>query len=180
MTSKPTRARDAFGHFAPLYDAAFRQRVRADYEADTLLLREITQKYKIAANTVQQWARADDWKMRQPHRIDPNDLVGRMLGLLDQQIADLETAMINGAPEVAMLSKLVTTLDRVIALRDRTAKVQAVPSRRILTLRSKIADRLARLPCTRRSRRCGRACGSCRRGRAMPRMRAGRRSRTRW
>ena len=83
--------------------------------------------------------------MRQPHRIDPNDLVGRMLGLLDGQIADLETAMNTGATEVAMLAKLVTTLDRVIALRDRTVKAEAAPSRRVLTLRGKIADRLAEL-----------------------------------
>ncbi len=145
MTKKPVPPRGAFGHFVPLYDAAFRQRVRVDYEADTLLLREITQKYRISANTVQQWARAGDWKMRQPHGIDPNDLLGRMLGLLDQQLADLETAMINGAPEIAMLSKLVVTLDRVIALKDRTTKTQAAPSRRILTLRNKIADRLAEL-----------------------------------
>jgi hypothetical protein len=83
--------------------------------------------------------------MRLPRRIDPNDLLGRMLNLLDVQIADLETVMKNGATEVAMLSRLVATLDRVLALKARSAMPDKKPSMRIATLRAKIADRLAEL-----------------------------------
>jgi uncharacterized protein YjcR len=137
--------RDQRGHFVSLYDAAFRALVRKDYEEPYLTLLEITQKHKISASTIQQWMRAECWEMRQPHRIDPNDLVGRMLGLLDGQIADLEAVMQNGATEVAMLSKLVATLDRVLALKERSAKAPRQPSMRVLTLRSKIADRLIEL-----------------------------------
>jgi hypothetical protein len=137
--------RDELGHYTSPYDAAFRAAVRTDYEDCKLLLKEITLKHGISANTIQQWMRAECWTMRQPHRVDPNDLVGRMLNLLDGQIADLETVMKNGATEVAMLSKLVTTLDRVLALKERSVKAQKQPSMRILTLRSKIADRLVEL-----------------------------------
>ncbi len=144
-TDEASAPRDAVGHIAAPYDAAKRAAVREDYEAPLLTRREIIDKHGVVASTIQQWARAECWQMRQPHRIDPNDLVGRMLGLLDRQIADLETAMMNGATEVAMLSKLVTTLDRVIALKDRTGKAQASPSRRVQTLRTRIADRLAEL-----------------------------------
>ena len=141
-----TLLRDALGHFVPLYDAAFRARVRTDYETSNLLLREITEKYRISATTIQDWVQAEGWVMRQPHHgVDPNNLVSRMLGLLDKQIAELEIVMKNGTPEVAMLSKLVTTLDRVLALKERSAKVEKEPSRRVLTLRTKIADRLAEL-----------------------------------
>ncbi len=137
--------RDALGHFASPYDAAFRARVRADYEGPDLLLREITQKHGIAANTVQHWMRAEGWTMRQPHRVEPSDLVVRMLAVLDGQIADLEAVMSNGTTEVVMLHKLVTTLDRVLALKDKTARAQAPPSRRMITLRAKIAERLIEL-----------------------------------
>lgn len=145
VTDKTNLPRNALGHFASPYDAAKRAAVRLDFEAPLLTLRDMSRKHSIAGSTIHQWARAGGWTMRQPHRIDPNDLVGRMLGLLDGQIADLETAMNTGATEVAMLAKLVTTLDRVIALRDRTVKAEAAPSRRVLTLRGKIADRLAEL-----------------------------------
>ena len=75
--------RDALGRFASLHDAAFRTRVRADYESSGLILSEIRQKHGVAGATIQQWARAGGWKMRQPRRVDPNDLVARMLDLLD-------------------------------------------------------------------------------------------------
>jgi len=137
--------RNALGHFVSPYDAEFRARVRVAYETPEIMTREITDTYEISASTLQQWVRAGGWTMRQPHRVDPSDLVGRMMVLLDGQIADLEIVMKNGATEVAMLSKLVTTLDRVLALKERSAKVEKEPSRRVLTLRTKIADRLAEL-----------------------------------
>ena len=143
--SDRTLLRDALGHFVSPYDAEFKARVRADYETPDILLREITDNYRISASTLQQWVRAGGWEMRQPHRVDPNNLVGRMLVLLDGQIADLEIVMKNGATEVAMLSKLVTTLDRVLALKERSAKTEKRPSMRVATLRGKIADRLAEL-----------------------------------
>lgn len=145
MTDTPEPLRGDYGHFAPFYDMDFRKRVRVDYEAPILTLRDICLKHGIAASTVQQWMRAEGWTMRQPHRVDPHNLVGRLLNLLDGQIAELETAMTNGATEVAMLAKLVTTLDRVLALKEHTAKFEAQPSRKVQTLRAKIADRLAEL-----------------------------------
>jgi hypothetical protein len=44
-----------------------------------------------------------------------------------------------------MLSKLVRTLDRVLALKERSAKTDTRPSMRVVTLRTKIAERLAEL-----------------------------------
>ncbi|MEO6014120.1 MAG: hypothetical protein ABIQ30_11135 [Devosia sp.] len=133
------------GDFAVRHDAAKRAAVRVDYEGDELTLREIASKHDIAGSTLHEWVRIGRWRMRQPRRIDPNDLVAKMLILLDRQIADLETALTNGTNEVAMLAKLVTTLDRVLVLKDRTTKAAAPPSRRVQTLRSKIAERLAEL-----------------------------------
>lgn len=145
MNYDATAHRGAYGHFQSPYSDEIRLAVRQDYEAFVMTLRDISQKHGIAASTIQQWGRAGGWMMRQPHRIDPNDLLGRLLELLDGQIADLETVMKNGATEVAMLSKLVSTLDRVIALKDRTTKDEKPPSRRVIDLRARIADRLVEL-----------------------------------
>lgn len=145
MIDPGTLKRNAIGHFVSPYDASKRAAVREDYEAGVLTMKEILLNHGVAGSTIQQWARAECWTMRRPHRVDPNDLVGRMLVLLDGQIADLETVMNNGATEVAMLSKLVVTLDRVLALKDRSAGAQKAPSMRVATLRAKIADRLAEL-----------------------------------
>ena len=136
--------RERNGYFVPIYDDDFRCKVREDYEAPDLLLRQIVEKYKVAASTIHRWARAGNWTMHQPHRVDPNDLLARMMAMVDAQLADLEAAMSNGVTEVAMLSKLVTTLDRVIALKEHT-KPERQPSKRVQDLRAKIAERLVEL-----------------------------------
>jgi hypothetical protein len=144
MGNKDLR-RDNQGRFATLYDEAFKAQVRIDYETSGLILSEIANKHSISGSIIQRWAHAGRWQMRQPRRIDPNDLVARMLSLLDEQMADLETVMTNGTTEVAMLSKLVNTLDRVLALKARSAKEDKQPSTRVATLHAKIAERLAEL-----------------------------------
>jgi hypothetical protein len=145
MTDDASPPRGDYGHYAPVYDADFRDRVRVDYEAPVLTLRDISLKHGIAGSTIQQWMRAGGWNMRQPHRVDPHDLVGRMLALLDGQIADLETVMKNGATEVAMLSKLVTTLDKVLLLKERIVRDKPRSSKRVEELRAKIAERIGEL-----------------------------------
>lgn len=119
--------------------------MRIDYEGDDLFIREIAEKYSTSGATVDRWARLGGWKRRLPRATDPDDLIGRILALLSEQIADLETVMENGAPEVAMLARLVTTLDRVIALKERTGANRPRSSRRVDELRAKIAERIGEL-----------------------------------
>jgi hypothetical protein len=145
VTQDDSPPRGALGHFAPRYGPERHQATRLDYEGDHLTIRDIATTHHISTSTVHVWARRLGWKMRMPHQVDPNDLVARMLSLLDVQILELETAMTNGTAEIAMLSKLVATLDRVLALKERAARGQAAPSRKVQTLRLKIADRLAEL-----------------------------------
>jgi transposase len=142
----PTEHRDSRGRFAtPAHREQIREPMRVDYEGDDLLIREIADKYNTTGATVDRWARLGGWKRRQQRAIDPDDLIGRILALLSEQIADMETVMKNGAPEVAMLAKLVTTLDRVIALKERTGVNRPRSSRRVEELRAKIAERIGEL-----------------------------------
>ncbi len=71
--------------------------------------------------------------------------MGRLLGLLSGQIAELEAVMKNGGTEVAMLAKLVTTLDRVLALKGRAMADKPRSSKRVEELRAKIAERIGEL-----------------------------------
>jgi hypothetical protein len=91
------RRRDADGRFVQRYSDELRAAVKVDYEAQNMTTREIALHHKVYGSTIDDWARKYEWVRRQPRRIDPNDLVSRMLELLSGQIADLETVMKNGA-----------------------------------------------------------------------------------
>ena len=146
MSEDGERNRDASGRYAAQYDGELRLRVRHDYEMTDETVEAISDKHKITRSTVHQWAHDECWVRRRPRQIDPNDLLSRMLGLLDTQMAGLESAMNKGATEVAMLAKLVTTLDKVLLLRERTAVTERPrSSKRAEELRAKIAERISEL-----------------------------------
>ena len=69
-----------------------------------------------------------------------------MLELLDGQIAELEATVTTGATEVAMLGKLVATLDRVLMLKVRSnATERPRSSKRVEALRAQIAERIGEI-----------------------------------
>jgi hypothetical protein len=145
MIEDAQRSRDASGRFASEHGAEVQARVRVDYELSPLTVEEISERHKVSETTIYEWARDGCWVRRRPRRIDPTDLVSRMLGLLDRQMTELETAMNNGATEVAMLSKLVTTLDKVLLLKERIVRDKPRSSKRVDELRAKIAERIGEL-----------------------------------
>jgi hypothetical protein len=146
LSEDDERRRDACGRFLPQYSPELRLRVRHDYELTDLTIEAVADKSKIAESTVLQWAQDECWVRRRPHRIDPNDLLSRMLALLDRQMIELEAAVNKGATEVAMLSKIVTTLDKVLLVKERTAgEDRPRSSKRVEELRAKIAERINEL-----------------------------------
>lgn len=144
MTDDAQRRRDASGRFARQYDAKVRLAVQHDYEESDRTVECIARDHHIATSTVHDWAGCGGWMRRLPPRVDPDDLLGRMLGLLDRQMTELETSMTNGATEVAMLAKLVTTLDKVLVLKERSSS-KPRSSKRVDELRAKIAERISEL-----------------------------------
>ena len=89
------------------------------------------------------------WTPRAPHRIDPNDLVMRMFSALDTQLRDLETTTMDGNnSQAGMLARLVTTLDRLIEIKEverRKRRSDGQASKEVTELRAKIAERIAEL-----------------------------------
>jgi hypothetical protein len=145
MTGAAPRARDARGRFVRTHSPQKRAAVRSDYENTSIHVEQLSIDHDVPAQTIYSWISAENWVRRRPRVIDTSDLLGRMLGLLERQTNELESAVNKGTSEVAVLAKLVTTLDKVLLLKERTARMQVLPSRRVLTLRGKIADRLIEL-----------------------------------
>ena len=148
MGSAATRPRDDKGRFlaGPPVD---REAARADYEAGELTLPQIARKHRTSLSSLHRLQVAGGWAPRAPHRVDPNDLVMRMLNVLSTQLGSLEKAAMgdkNVAAEAAVLGKLATTLDRLIEMKRAEAKRQPrAQSSEMAALREKIAERIAEL-----------------------------------
>ena len=150
MIDRTARKRDAIGRFtSPAGVEVDVEAVRADYEANVASVAEVAIKHAISASALQRLVVRHGWTPRAPHRVNPNDLLMRMFEALDTQMRDLETTMTDaGTSHAAMLSKLVTTLDKLIEIKDAEPgkrRASKRPSKVIDTLRSKIADRIAEL-----------------------------------
>lgn len=141
------RPRDALGRFMTSVKVD-EDAVRADYEAGELTVVQVGRKHGIGASTVNRMVGPLGWKPRAPHRIDPSDLIQRMLAQVETQIADLETCMTEYGPRHAMtLQRLMNTLDKAIALRNVEARTRRPrgENRSLDELRHKIAQRVADL-----------------------------------
>lgn len=146
MTGRTARKRDALGRFAGQV-AVNLEALHADYAARELTNQDVAIKHRISASTLHRYVVTLGWTPRAPHRIDPNDLVMRMFTALEAQMQDLETTMTTaGGSHAAILSKLVSTLDKLIVIKDAEAQKRRSSTRSskvIEDLRSKIADRIA-------------------------------------
>lgn len=145
LTELALKQRDARGRFVRVYSAQTRAAVRTEYENTTKLATQICEEHEVPSNTLYRWILEENWVRRQPRSIDTSDLLGRMLGLLEQQTIKLEIAMNDGTTEVAMLSKIVSTLDKVLLLKERVVRTAPRSSKRADALRAKIAERLVEL-----------------------------------
>jgi hypothetical protein len=133
------------GRFTLLVGQSVRDAVRIDYEAEVLTLAEMSRKYGISCTTIDNWKRIGRWTPRQPRAVDTATLAGRMLEVLSAQIGELEGTMTTGVNEVAMLSKLARTLDKVLLLKERPVPTKPRSSKRVEELRNKIAERIIEL-----------------------------------
>lgn len=146
MSESGERKRDEWGRFTVEHNAEFWPRVRQDYEQSHLTIAQMSVKHEVSQSTILQRAHDENWVRRRPRKIDPNDLVMRMLDLLDRQMVQLENDMNEGSTEVAMLTKVAATLDKVLLLKDRTAGEElAASSKEADELRARIAERIREL-----------------------------------
>ncbi len=122
--------------------------VREDYEGRVISVSDVAIKHGITLRTLQRLVREEGWRPRSPKTYDRNDMIMRMFGLLESQIRKLEKTVSTESPtdQVALLSRMVNTLDRLIAIKDAETAKHRPPqrsSKAMVDLRVKIADRIA-------------------------------------
>jgi hypothetical protein len=121
--------------------------MQADYEDKILTIAAMCLEYDISRSRLYQLARQHGWRLRSPKRVDRNDLIERLLRLVQAQIGYLETQMRKKTSDhAAMLGRLVNTLDKLIELKDADGGGRSTPARAskaMTDLRAKIADRIA-------------------------------------
>lgn len=140
------RQRSANGRFLK-EPAAEQEQVRRDYEANRLPLPDVALKHGISLSAIHRMVVQNGWRPRAPHRIDPSDLIMRMFAALEMQMRELETMeMKTQGAQAGVLAKLVSTLDKLIEIKDAEAgkrRSSTRSSKVIDELRAKLADRLA-------------------------------------
>jgi len=114
--------------------------LEADYLNRSILRRDICDKYKFSSSTLTMIVRVKRWRWRAPKPINRHDIIDKLFRLLEGQIEELELNMGKmGTAEVTALSRLVTSLGRLIEIKDAESKKIKAPERRQM---SAIKDRL--------------------------------------
>ncbi|HWA19999.1 MAG TPA: hypothetical protein VG757_13475 [Devosia sp.] len=130
-------------------DPSVREAIRAEYEGREDTVVHIAEKYQISVRALYLMVRRYGWKYRAPRRMDPNDMVSRLLRLIETQIIKLEFEMDDPkGNEDAVLTRLSGALDRLLETRAQIAPKRERSTRTSALareLRQKVADRIAAL-----------------------------------
>ncbi len=124
--------------------------VRAAYAADELTINAICEQFGITREALLLQARKSRWDdQKRPRTHDDVKLIERLMWSVERLIARMGTMDLDntdGSKEAAALGRLVATLDKMIALRERKIKApEAQPSREMVELRQRIGRRLEEL-----------------------------------
>jgi hypothetical protein len=119
-----------------------------DYEGNVIPIRELCPLYGIGPTTLNKMVTLHGWRRRSPRRVDPKDLIGRLLRLLDARVRELEAGMNKaGTIEVAELGKMVTSLDKLIIMRKAEAAAAPRPgrTREMSDIKARLIERIEQL-----------------------------------
>jgi hypothetical protein len=94
--------------------------VRIDYENTSIPVDDVCEKHGVPLARLYAMRDRWNWKGRQkPRAVNRTVLIGRMFGLLDNQLTLLEENMKStGDKEVAVLGNLARTLEKLIEIQD--------------------------------------------------------------
>jgi hypothetical protein len=121
--------------------------LEADYRDRTILCREVCAKYRISSSTLTMIVRVKGWRWRAPKPINRHDIIDRLFRLLEGQIEELEIKMGKiGTAEVTALSRLVTSLGRLIDIKDgERAKQSPAETREMSDIKRRLIERIEQL-----------------------------------
>ncbi|RUT31008.1 hypothetical protein EMQ25_09010 [Arsenicitalea aurantiaca] len=122
--------------------------IREAYEGRGETIPQIAERHGLKPWAVSRRARLDGWLGRNTMRkVDRARIIGRMFGLLDRQLVQVENGMKDaGDKEVALLGNMARTLEKLIALETaEQPKDERGGARDMKALRRSLADRIDRL-----------------------------------
>lgn len=130
-------------------DAVDLVQLKQDYEAGELPLSNIYVEYGIGSRALQSFVVSQGWRKRRPRAVDRSGVIARLFHLLERKIAYLEKDMDEkNAAEAAELSRMVASLDKLIAIEDAELHKRSrskAPSKAMVEIRARVAERLAQL-----------------------------------
>ncbi|KKC33709.1 hypothetical protein [Devosia psychrophila] len=117
--------------------------VREEYEARRFLPAVICKRYGISAAQLRYRRQVEGWLSARARVVRQDDLVARMLKVLDKQVRRLEMAVDEPIDKQAnVLSIQVKTLDKLIELGAAQRNVEPASKRDVTDLRNKVAKRI--------------------------------------
>jgi hypothetical protein len=122
--------------------------IRPHYEDGPQTVIQLTKEFQVSKYALRRAGIAFRWRLRSPRVIDRGDVIERLFRLLDAQIFELENDMTKaGQGEVAVLGKLVGTLDKLIAIKDAESarRHPKRTTRQITDIKTKLIERIERL-----------------------------------
>ena len=117
--------------------------VREEYEARRFLPAVICKRYGISAAQLRYRRQVEGWLSARSRVVRQDDLVARMLKVLDKQVRRLEMAVDEPIDKQAnVLSTQVKTLDKLIELGAAQRNAEPASKRDVTDLRNKLAKRI--------------------------------------
>src|SRR5690606_28847168 len=119
----------------------------ADYQDSTLQLKQIREKHGLTEAQLRWLIQSNNWPRRNLRGLDRGAIINRMFRLLERQILNLENSMTTtGEKEVGVLSSLVGTLGKLIALETGATKPRkSEETKEMLDIRDKLVRRIEQL-----------------------------------
>lgn len=119
--------------------------IRIDYEARGLTLNAVSEKHGVPLDRLQDHARKAKWQRDDSDVTDRRILINQLLALLERQIKQVNDEMkTTGEKEVAVLNKLATSLEKLIAMdkAEASQKAGGTETREMADIRIKLAKRI--------------------------------------
>lgn len=121
--------------------------LEADYHNRAILRRDICANYRISASTLTTIVRKRGWRWRSPKPINRHDIIDKLFRLLEAQIEKLEVTMgKTGTAEAGALARLVTSLGRLIDIKDaESARRNSSETRKMSDIKRRLIERIEQL-----------------------------------
>ena len=121
--------------------------IRRDYEDGKGTIADLCDRHHIAEWQFRYRREREKWRLRKSRRVDVGGLIGRLLGVLDTQLAALEKTEMPEPidKQAALLGTMAKTLEKLMELESAEQARKPQEKKEMSELRNKLAERIAKL-----------------------------------